>query len=306
MTPVPGMEGDGSGGRFAIDMLTGISAFQLHQSPAWDEARTFDERIGRLPLYALEFNNHDRDNKRHGPTIAHFAPDRREMIALANTIRSIGSSPRVLDIGCGNGFIGSLLAREGVSVTGIDDHSWRQPQIAHFYDPQLYSLRAPQSLEDFNDHFDVAFCSWMLPDSNLTPLLVARKPALIIHIYTPHLEGSGRRQTGTDAAYMCPEGYRRLGAWATLTPENFFWDILPDPIRKIADTRIVETWCRDDVEDAILSQPTELETANPYHWDAERNTLNAIRLRRGLAPFEIRMAPTTQIPSLFPPLTSTP
>ncbi len=285
-------------------MLEGIVAFQRYRLPVWNEASTFEERIARLPLYALEFNHPDRDSNSHGPTIAHYAPDRREVIALAEIIRSIGTDPRILDIGCGNGFIGSLLAREGLSVTGIDDHSWRRPQIPCLYDQQMYELRAPVSLWEFRDKFTVAFCSWMVPGSNLTSTLIARDPALIIHVYSPSPGHGGMRETGTNDAYCLPDKYRRLGSWAACTPENFFSDIVPALQKKDSTVRIVEMWCREDVEDVRFFAPTESENSDPYYWDFERSKLNEIRRERGLACFEIRTAPALQIPSLFPhPLT---
>lgn len=287
---------------FLDSMLEGIIAFQQYRHPAWNETSPFEERISRLPLYALEFNHPDRDAKLHGPTIAHYAPDQREIAALAQTIGSIGSCLCVLDVGCGNGFVGSLLAREGVPVVGIDDHSWHQPQIPRFHDPGVYQLRAPLSLEDFNEEVDVTFCSWMVPGSNLTKLLVGCHPKLIIQVYSPDCERGGLRETGTNDAYILPDGYMRLGAWAACTPENFISHAIPGIPPKYQTVRIVEIWSRKDMSAARVYAPTESESTDPYYWDSERSALNEIRISQGLPLFEIHTVPTFQVPSLFQPL----
>jgi SAM-dependent methyltransferase len=166
-------------------MVQRVVACQQHQHAVWNEGLSFDERISNLPLYALELNNCDRDPKKHGLTIAHYAPAKQEMIALTRIFESSGSKLRILDVGCGNGFIGSLLAREGLPVIGIDDFSWSPPQIPYLFDERVYEHRAPVSLEKFEDDFNVAFCSWMVPNVNLTPLIVSKRPEFIVHVYSP-------------------------------------------------------------------------------------------------------------------------
>ena len=103
-------------------MIVRISEFQHRLHPAWNEGLPFSRRIADLPLYALEFNNPDRKES-DGPTIAHYAPSRSEIATIAALCLQLGSQTTLLDVGCGNGFIGSLIASEGLRTVGIDDWS---------------------------------------------------------------------------------------------------------------------------------------------------------------------------------------
>jgi SAM-dependent methyltransferase len=267
-------------------MLSRIEAFQEHIHPVWDANAPFDTRIAGLPLYALTFNNYDRVDSLHGPTIAHYAPARSELRALARTIQSLDPQAAVLDIGCGNGFVGSLLAREGARVIGIDDLSWKLPQIPHFYDPICYKLRTPKSLSTYEGNVDVAFCSWMVPDANLTKEIVEREPSLIIHVYSPHDEDGGRRETGCTEAFVCPERYSVLGGWAVFTPGSFFSDLDEVYSSKPDKIRLVEIWCFSEQLRRVRFTPPEQGTS--YDWDLERGILNDVRAERGLPLYAIR------------------
>lgn len=271
-------------------MVQRVADFQRHQHAIWNSALSFDERVRDLPLYALEFNNFDRDSSKHGPTVAHYAPSRQEMIALSQIIsENVEAKLQVLDVGCGNGFIGSLLAREGIPVIGIDNLSWALPQIHHLFDEQVYESRIPVSLEEYGDDFNVAFCSWMIPNANLTKQIVAKQPELIIHTYSAHTQPDESPQTGCEEAYRCPKDYWVLGAWATQTPANFFADVEPRFSRKSATIRITEIWCHRDIHTAKFFAPEHCN--NEYSWDIEREFINMIRRTRNMDACQIRVIP---------------
>ena len=120
---------------FSEELFNRIFSFQEKKHPAWDVNHPFAERIRDLSLHNLIFSNPDRDPQKFGPTVAHYYPLREENRALAHYIRHVSQSPVVLDLHGRNGFIGSLLAREGIKVIGLRDPSEKPNQISDFYDP---------------------------------------------------------------------------------------------------------------------------------------------------------------------------
>ena len=111
-----------------------LFAFQEKKHPAWDPSQPFAERIRNLSLHNLIFSNPDRDPEKFGPTIAHFYPLREENKALVYYAKHAAENPLILDVHARNGFIGSLLAREGVKVIGLRDPNEKPNQIPDFYD----------------------------------------------------------------------------------------------------------------------------------------------------------------------------
>jgi hypothetical protein len=272
-------------GVFLRNFLERVVAFQEHRLRAWDESATFYDRIADLPLYALEFNNCDRNPKKHGPTIAHYSPARREVRALVKLCNKLGPDITVVDVGCGNGFVGSLLAREGVRVIGIDDLSWNAPQIASFYDPEVYELKAPCCFDEYSGPCDVALCSWQVPGVNLTEQILSRHPRLVIHIYSPDLQSDGTPTTGSKAAYQIPSDYRRIGQWGVVSPPNFFHGIDARYTRNGRTTRVVECWARDDMPEFGAMELDSVDVE--YKWQLDRDGLNSIRAQLGLETYDI-------------------
>lgn len=265
-------------------MRQGIIQFENCQHLAWDDSQLFAKRIKALPLLFLEFIHPAQDPKTQSTTVTHYVPCRNEFCALADLIRSYGSDLRVCDIGCGNGFLGSLLMREGVSGFGIDDSSYRQPQIPHFYDPDCYQV-IKTNLHDLKGDFDVSMCSWMSEGSNLTPAIVARKPALIIHFYSKDHYPDGSLTTGTVSAYKCPENYRLLTGWETRLPQDYFMFLMEEEIRlqmyeNPFRNRSVCVYLRNDIDS--LPPPSPLDYSERYDWDLERELINSLRKKRGL------------------------
>ena len=272
---------------YISEMVNRIIAFQNHKHPAWDDSIPFRLRIERLPLYTLEFNNPDRNCLEFGPTISHYAPRKTELRAIALMCKSVGHDPQILDIGCGNGFLGSLLAGEGVRVTGIDDLSWRPPQISRFYDREIYEFITPLSFDNYKKDFDVAFCSWMVPGTNLTNEFSAslRNPSLIIHIFSKHVQNDGRQETGLKEGFICPSGYHVVGEWKSETPGDFFSGICPRLGSKPRKVRYVEIWRRKDIGPIEFMHPLQFD--DNYYWDIEREELNRIRQNMGFKTFSI-------------------
>lgn len=252
---------------FSEDMFNRIIAFQEKEHPAWNPKLDFDQRIAGLPLHYLVFSHPQRDPNRFGPTIAHYYPRREEMWRIAAYARAVAPEPVICDVHARNGFIGSLLAREGVRVVGMRDPNAKPNQIGDFFDAARYELRTGTAREiDFP--FDVAFSSWMPAGENHTPAIVTHRPKLVVFVYTEHANATGQPQTGTSEAFtQLPDNYRLIDEWREVRPANLFCDVWPDLTGSIEETRVTRVYA-----DAAHRQLTRPRPAGPLaHYDWEKD-----------------------------------
>lgn len=265
---------------FTEDMFNRIISFQERQHPAWDESKSFDERIAGLPLHYLVFSNPDRDPAACGPTVAPYYPLREELRTWVYLARQVAANPVILDVHAGNGFIGSLLAREGIDVIGLRDPTAKPNQIRNFYDPRFYSLR-DMNLEQVDFAVDVAFSSWMPAGMNVTPSLLALRPKLIIFVYTEHADSEGRPLTGTSEAFNgLPESYALIAEWDITRPKDLFKEIWPDLTGSPELVRRVRVFADTPFHHL---QVEGLQPATPYPWEKELEmTLLALEAKERL------------------------
>lgn len=261
-----------------------IVKFDQKFHPAWDEQQPFDLRIKSLPLYFLEFNHHERDKSFQSVTVTHYVPSKPEIHALSEIIKFYSKDYVICDVGCGNGFLGSLLAREGINVFGTDDRSYKQPQINNFYDNSCYRI-IEASLSGLSMTFDVALCSWMTPGLNLTPTIIERHPKLLIHFFSPDRQPDGSPTTGLLEAYLPPKNYNFLTGWCSILPKDFF-----SPLREMTDlnlavsqqkVRAVIIYAHRDL--SLAGKISPLDYSNYYDWDLERDFINSLRFEKSLA-----------------------
>lgn len=266
---------------FTDDMFNRIVEFQEKDHPAWNAALSFAERIRGLPLHALIFSNPDRNPATHAHTVAAFYPLRAELRQIAACAKQVASDPLVCDAHGRNGFIGSLLAREGVRVIGVRDPADKPNQIESFLDAGVYeALDVP--LDRLDRSFDVALSAWMPAGVNRTPQIVAHKPKLIVFIHTEHTDEAGHPQTGTYEAYRdLPDNYAQIAEWTIDRPQNLLHDVWPDLTPSIGETRIVrifadEPWRRIHVA-------SEVESVDPYDWEKDLDmALTALEAKEAL------------------------
>lgn len=253
---------------FSEEMFNRIIAFQERLHPAWDPARPFAERIRELPLHALVFSNPDRDPARFAHTVAPFYPLRAELRQIAQCARQVADDPLVCDVHGRNGFLGSLLAREGVRVLGLTDPADKPNQIEDFHDPACYE-RSADTLETLARPIDVAFSAWMPAGVNRTPAIVAHAPKLIVFIHTDHADpNSGRRQTGTAEAYtQLPARYQQIAEWSITRPKDLLHEVWPDLTPSIEETRHVRIFA--DLPWRDIHVEREMEPVDPYDWEQE-------------------------------------
>jgi hypothetical protein len=261
-------------GAFTEDMFNRIIAFQEHEHPAWKTELPFDERIKGLPLHNLIFSTPDRDPAQFGPTVAPYYPLREEMQKLAFYLGQLGTDICVADVYPGNGFVGSLLAREGIKVKGLPQPGQKPNQIAEFFDAEHYAYldgnQAPQ-------HFDAAFISWPPADVNPTPQWTEQNTPLLVYVYTEHVdEDNGRRQTGSDHMFEGLDGYQLVDQWTVLRPKDLLHEIWPDMTPSIEEERHVRIYSKEPLAPAVSLPPT-----TPYDWEKDLHmALLALQAKR--------------------------
>jgi len=251
---------------FSEAMFNRIIDFQEKQHKAWDDSQSFADRIKDLPLHALIFSNPDRDPQQFATTIAPFYPLRGEMQQIAHCIKQLGAQPRVCDLHPGNGFVGSLLAREGVDVVGLRDPESKPNQIASFYDADFYRF-IDTDLSSLA--CDAVFSAWMPSGKNLTPAIIARRPKMIIFIHTDHIdESSDQAQTGTSEAFVnLPSHYKQILDWSIERPQDLLHEIWPELTASIAETRQVRIYADEPWHD--IDTGAALEPQQPYAWEKD-------------------------------------
>ncbi|MFQ5469048.1 MAG: hypothetical protein ACE5EH_01950 [Gammaproteobacteria bacterium] len=265
--------------RFSDEMFNRIISFQEKKHKAWDATSSFDERIKSLPLHALIFSNPDRDPEQFAQTIAPFYPLREEMRQIAHYARLVSDAPVVCDMHAQNGFVGSLLAREGVKVIGLRDPEAKPNQIVDFYDPACYELRTAL-ISDIDFEFDVALSTWMPSEKNLTPEIIKHKPKLIIFIHTDHIdEDSGKPQTGTKEAFTeLPSNYKPVVEWSIVRPADLLHDIWPELTPSLEESRHVIVYADTPYHDIDVT--TAPDMVDPYDWEYELDmALTAIKAK---------------------------
>ncbi len=267
---------------FSDEMFNRIVAFQEHEHPAWDSTQPFEKRIEKLPLHALVFSNPDRDPQVNAHTVAPFYPLREEMAQLAHCARQVADAPVVCDFHSRNGFLGSLLGREGVKVIGLRDPADKPNQIADFFDSAVFE-RSELDFQQVDFPFDVALSIWMPAGVNRTPDIVRQRPKLIVFIHTDHVdESSGQPQTGTPEAFReLPSHYHLIAQWSITRPQDLFHEVWPELTPSLEETRHVRIYADEPYRHIDVG--ANLDKADPYVWENELDmALTAIEAKRHL------------------------
>lgn len=253
-------------GAFTEGMFNRIIAFQEREHPAWNPLLAFAYRIQDLPLHNLIFSNPDRDPKKCGPTVAAYYPLREEMRKIAHYARQVAAQPLLCDLYPGNGFIGSLIGREGVRVVGLRQTQGKPNQIESFYDADCYTW-SEQGVSQL--HPDAVLVSWPPSGANPSPELAALGVKLLVYIYTDHVDpASGLRQTGSaDLLAALAADYREIDAWQVERPKDLLHEIWPDLTPSIEELRQVRVYAHRSVPQ--IEAVRSLSPAQPYDWERE-------------------------------------
>lgn len=275
-------------GAFTEDMFNRIIAFQEKEHPAWNPELSFAQRISGLPLHNLIFSNPDRDPNKFGPTVAAYYPLREEIQKIADYIKRVSDRPLLCDLFPGNGFIGSLIGREGVEVIGLRQPEVKPNQITAFHDDACftYSEHLPGQLK-----CDAVLASW--PPSGVNPgsLFLDCKPKMAVYIFTDHIDpSSGLRQTGSDDMMAeLAEHYREIDTWTVERPQDLLHDIWPDMTPSIEEIRQVHIFQHNSL--APLPPLEKLPPSQPYDWEKDLNM--ALLARQAKREIEARGFPVT-------------
>jgi hypothetical protein len=274
---------------FTRDMFNRIIAFQEKEHHAWNNNLSFDARIKGLPLHNLIFSNPDRNPATHSATVAPYYPLREEMQKVAFYIHQLADNPVVCDIYPGNGFIGSLLAREiaagadsqtagadlqteAQKVIGLQNNQadTKPNQIESFFDAEHFAYRTePFSELNKELNIDAAFISWPPANSNPSTEQPLRETKLLIYVFTQHVdENSQQRQTGSNEMLTAlADNYRLIDSWEVIRPKDILHDIWPDMTPSIAETRHVHIYAHNSVADLQAAQA--LPPVQSYDWEKD-------------------------------------
>lgn len=252
---------------FTEDMFNRIIAFQEKEHPAWIAQLPFEQRIKELPLHYLMFSNGDRDPGIYASTVLPYYPLHHEMLDLVHYMRQVSLQPKVLDIHCGNGFFGSLLAREGIKVTGLREPHLKPNQIEDFYNPENFQL-LNGSISELKDEYDVIVSNWMPSNCNYTPDILELKPKMVVYLFSEHLdESTGLRQTGTVDAFDPGPDYTLVDHWSVVRPENLLKEIWPDLTGNIEEKRQVRVYAHKDLN--LIKKFRHEGSTETYDWEKE-------------------------------------
>jgi len=264
--------------KFTDEMFNRVIAFQEKEHSAWNTELEFAKRIEGLPLHNLVFSNPDRDPQKFGPTVAPYYPLREEMEKMAAYTKQLSDNPTGYDWYPGNGFTGSLLAREGIQLSGIKNNVGKQNQITSFSDSECYDF---VDQTDAKTECDFVFVSWAPSQDNPTPDILKLSPKLIAYVYTEHKDENGIRQTGSDDMFdALSDNYTLLDTWSVVRPKDVLHDPWPDMTPSIEENRITKIYARNDCK---LAQITSIVNAGIYDWEKELHmALLAIEAKQDL------------------------
>lgn len=249
---------------FTQDMFNRIIDFQEKKHAAWNPSLAFEQRIKGLPLHYLIFSSADRDPKQFGPTIAHYYPLHHEIIKISRYVHQISKDALLCDYYPGNGFVGSLVAREGIATVGLRNHIEAPNQINEFFDADVYRY----SDNDFaHENADAVLVSWPTSEANPTPAIISKQPKLIIYVYTEHNnKENGKRQTGTNDMFdALSESYQLIDHWSVIRQKDLLHEIWPDMTPNIEEHRLVRIYAHRDATTITKIELTDAVT--PYDWE---------------------------------------
>ena len=159
---------------------------------------------------------------------------------LAHAVAKRGSGLRILDVGCGNGWLSALLQRNGHSVLGIDAFTTELEQAARVFAHGPAFARADLFTSPLSDHsFDVVLFAASIqyfPDPIAT---IQRAKHLLVPDGEVHVMDSilYRSKTGTLAAVERSRSYYQSIGVPEMVDHYHAHDL--DAIRSLGSSRIL-------------------------------------------------------------------
>lgn len=110
--------------------------------------------------------------------LAYWIPRSLDILFIREFFMAAGCS-NILDLGCSNGFLGWLLAGDGLSVHGIDI----SPDIEN---PPFKKAELSREISDGSSlapgDFDGVFLSWPNQGKNLAPVVLKPNPRAVVYV----------------------------------------------------------------------------------------------------------------------------
>lgn len=97
-------------------------------------------------------------------------------------------TPRILDVGCGNGLVSKLLAEEGAEVFAVDSNKELINKTPHKHQNISYFSMPFESFISFNsfkNYFDTIYCGYMDQDSNWVGQIHNLNPKMVVYVNGP-------------------------------------------------------------------------------------------------------------------------
>lgn len=209
----------------------------------------------------------------HGyPRASSFIPRHSDIRKIADYIHLV-AKPKVLDAGCGNGFITMLLAKEGLNIQGVNSELDEYSKIIN--EPKKFVIEKG-NVEDgkWYRNKNVIFNSWMPSFTDWSGCFKYNKPQpqLIIYVKsrsTGLQPGMVRNYNDCDS-YRIQDPFIEADRWKCFGNDDFVDErtpIVKNPIGEI----IIQV--RKDVYLAKIKGFQNLEKTSifvkPYNWERE-------------------------------------
>lgn len=137
---------------------------------------------------------------------------------------------RVLDLGCGEGWLARVLAERGIAVVGIDA-SPALIEAANELGGGVFRVASYEELTGFDETFDLVVANFSLLQEDLQPVLTslsAIAPTLIVQTVHPAFAGGDYVDGWRTETFAAMEGewpepmpwyFRTVGSWVRLLRE---------------------------------------------------------------------------------------
>lgn len=215
-----------------------------------------------------------------------YADIKRLHFILEAIRKHVGSTGRVLDVGCGNGVITRFIGSHGYDVLGIDvsDKTIAKATALNTLPNVQFQVKSAEDLVADGEHYDAVICSEVLEHLNnpsllLTELHKAVKPSGILVVTVPN--GMGPRevlvtkpvikmQRKKGLAWRATNRIKKLLGYSGTTTQSSAEDLehvqffTMGALRELAQSngfRIIETGSSNFIDDIF---PVSLITKRSY------------------------------------------